>query len=62
MRNWIDYNEKLVRRGEILISDDVLQNLDKELAGMNRKKEGRRCLVPESFMISINRPLRDLRF
>jgi hypothetical protein len=50
MVDWHQYNEKLVRRGEILISDDVLQNWDKELAAMNSKKEGRRFLFPESFM------------
>ena len=50
MYDWHQYNEKLVRRGEILISDDVLQNWDKELAAMNRKKEGRRFVFPESFM------------
>ncbi|MGI0088654.1 MAG: hypothetical protein ACREBI_11960 [Nitrosotalea sp.] len=31
MRNWIDYNEKLVRRDEILISDDVIKSWNKEL-------------------------------
>lgn len=50
MDNWKDYNEKLVRRGEILISYDVMQNWDKELAEMNRDKEGRKFLVPDSFI------------
>lgn len=50
MRNWIDYNEKLVSRGEILISTDVIQNWDKELAEMNHRKEGGKFLFPESFM------------
>lgn len=50
MIDWRQYNEKLVRRGEILISADVLQSWDKELAGMNRKKKGRRFLFPDSFM------------
>ncbi|MGI0069153.1 MAG: IS5 family transposase, partial [Nitrosopumilaceae archaeon] len=44
------YNEKLVRRGEILISYDVMKSWDKELAEMNRKKKGRRFLFPDSFM------------
>lgn len=50
MVDWHQYNEKLVRRGEILISDDVFKNWDKELAAMNQGKEGRRFLFPESFM------------
>jgi hypothetical protein len=50
MRNWTNYNEKWVRRGEIIISKDVIQNWDKELAVMNHKKEGRKFLVPDSFM------------
>ncbi len=50
MINWHQYNEKLVRRGEILISEDVLQGWDKELAVMNRRKQGRKFLVPDSFM------------
>ena len=50
MDNWKDYNEKLVRRGEILISYDIIQNWGKELAVMNHNKEGRKFLVPDSFM------------
>jgi len=50
MINWHQYNEKLVRRGEILISADVLQGWDKELAVMNCRKQGRKFLVPDSFM------------
>jgi hypothetical protein len=50
MHNWKDYNEKLVRRGEILISTDVIHNWDKELAVMNHNKEDRKFLVPDSFM------------
>jgi hypothetical protein len=50
MSNWINYNEKLVRRAEILISGDILQNWDKELAEMNCKKRGRRFAYPNSFM------------
>jgi hypothetical protein len=50
MYNWTNYNEKLVRRGKILISDDVMKSWDKELAEMNCKKQGRKFLFPESFM------------
>jgi hypothetical protein len=50
MYNWNQYNERLVRRGEILISDDCFKNWDKELAEMNCRKQGRKFLFPESFM------------
>ena len=50
MYDWHQYNEKLVRRGEILISDDCFKNWDKELAEMNCRKQGRKFLFPESFM------------
>lgn len=50
MIDWRQYNEKLVKRGEILISDDVFKIWDKELAGMNQKKKGRKFLFPDSFM------------
>ncbi|MDE1767197.1 MAG: IS5 family transposase, partial [Thaumarchaeota archaeon] len=50
MYHWHEYNEKLVRRGEIFISSDVIQNWNKELSEMNRKKEGRKFLFPDSFM------------
>ena len=46
----MNYNERLVRRGEILISKDVVGNWDKELAAMNRGKCGRPYRYPESFM------------
>ena len=50
MYNWNQYNEKLVRRGEIFISSDVMSNWNKELAVMNRNKKGRRYQYPDSFM------------
>ncbi|MHC1583458.1 MAG: IS5/IS1182 family transposase, partial [Methanosarcinales archaeon] len=34
-RNWKEYNEKLVRRGELYISLDFLENWDEELNRMN---------------------------
>jgi hypothetical protein len=37
---WSEYNESLVRRGEILLGFDVIDNWDKELADMNRGKLG----------------------
>lgn len=50
MYNWRDYNKRLVRRGEILISEDILCNWHKELAVMNRNKRGRRYQYPNSFI------------
>ncbi len=50
MVDWHQYNEKLVRRGKILISDDCFKRWDKELAEMNCRKQGRKFLFPESFM------------
>lgn len=44
------YNERLVRRGEIFISNDLINSWNKELAVMNRNKRGRRYLFPDSFM------------
>jgi len=50
-RNWKEYNEQLVRRGEIYISLDFMETWDKELEEMNYKKRGRPYKFPESFMI-----------
>jgi len=49
-RNWREYNEKLVRRGEILISMDFIKNWEKELEEMNKGKKGRPYEYPNSFM------------
>ena len=38
-RNWKEYNEALVRRGEILLDMESLDNWSKELKIMNRGKE-----------------------
>jgi hypothetical protein len=50
MISWNQYNERLVRRGEIFISTDVMNNWNKELAIMNRSKRGRRYQYPDSFI------------
>jgi hypothetical protein len=50
MYSWSQYSEKLVRRGEIIISEDVMKSWNKELAEMNNGKNGRRFLFPDSFM------------
>ena len=50
-RNWKEYNEHLVRRGEILFSIDFLENWDEEIEKMNEGKRGRPYDYPQSFMI-----------
>ncbi|CAD7770355.1 hypothetical protein FHEFKHOI_00790 [Candidatus Methanoperedenaceae archaeon GB50] len=45
-RNWKGYNEKLVRRGELYISLDFLENWDEELNRMNEGKVGRPFRFP----------------
>jgi hypothetical protein len=49
-RNWREYNEKLVRRGEFYISLDFLENWDEEIEEMNRGKVGRPFKFPETFL------------
>lgn len=54
MKWWSDYNESLVRRGEILILGfDIIDNWDKELEEMNRNKMGKRFGFPDSFILAI---------
>lgn len=50
MYDWRIYNERLVRRGEIFISTDIINSWNKELAVMNRGKRGRQYRFPDSFM------------
>jgi len=49
-RNWKKYNKSLVRRGEIMLSFDAMEQWSVELKEMNRGKEGHRYQYPESFM------------
>ena len=49
-RNWAAYNESLVRRGEILLNFDVLDEWNEQLKGMNDGKEGARFRYPEPFI------------
>ena len=49
-RNWKDYNEKLVRRGEVYISLDFLDSWNDELAKMNKGKVGRPFVYPQTFI------------
>ena len=48
--NWKNYNESLVKRGEVLLSFDVIDNWDTELEKMNKGKEGRKFVYPDSFI------------
>ena len=48
--NWNKYNESLVKRGEVLLDFDVIDNWDSELEEMNKDKEGRKFVYPDSFI------------
>ena len=50
---WSEYNEHLVRRGEILLGFDVIDNWDKELEGMNRGKPGEPFHYPDTFVMML---------
>jgi IS5 family transposase len=39
--DWKDVDERLIRRGELILDLDFLEGYDKELEAMNRGKEGR---------------------
>ena len=52
MENWSQYNEKLVRRGEIIMSFDVIENWHKELEVMNHNKRGRKFDYPFIYEIA----------
>jgi hypothetical protein len=49
-RNWKEYNESLVRRGELLFDTDFLSGWSRELVKMNDEKEGARYRYPDSLM------------
>ena len=48
--NWKKYNESLVKRGEILLDFDVIDNWHVELEKMNEGKVGRKFVYPDSFI------------
>jgi len=48
--NWRNYNESLVKRGEVLLDFDVIDNWPTELEKMNQGKEGRKFVYPDSFI------------
>jgi hypothetical protein len=49
-RNWQEYNEALVKRGEMYLTFDFLENWDKDLEKLNRGKLGRKYAYPWSFI------------
>ena len=49
-RDWPWYNEALVRRGEIFLGLDAVEEWEEELEGMNRGKEGARFMFPDGFI------------
>jgi hypothetical protein len=49
-RNWKEYNENLVRRGELYISLDFIESWEEELSNMNNSKVGRPFQYPQTFM------------
>jgi phosphopantetheinyl transferase len=49
-RNWPDYNERLVKRGELYISLGFLESWDDELKRMNEGKRGRPYKFPDPFI------------
>jgi transposase len=48
--NWHVYNESLVRRGEIILDFDVIDNWNNELKNMNEGKEGASYVYPDTFV------------
>ena len=49
-RNWREYNEQLVKRGEYLLALDFVENWDKELASMNAGKVGAPYRFPKTLI------------
>lgn len=49
-RDWKEYNRELVRRGELLLGFDFLENWDRELERMNKGKRGKPFEYPEGFV------------
>ena len=49
-RNWPEYNEQLVVRGEFYLDFDFVKNWDKELKQMNKGKHGGQFKFPKTFI------------
>jgi Transposase DDE domain len=50
---WSEYNESPVRRGEILLGFDFIDNWEKELAEMNNGKLGEPFHYPDTFVMML---------
>jgi hypothetical protein len=50
-RDWREYNEHLVQRGEILLAVESLQGWQEELQEMNQGKNGRPFRYPHSLIL-----------
>jgi hypothetical protein len=48
---WSNYNQSLVRRGEILIGFDAINNWETELKEMNKDKVGEPFRYPDTFLL-----------
>jgi len=48
---WSVYNQSLVRRGEILLGFDIINNWDTELKEMNKDKVGEPFHYPNTFLL-----------
>ncbi len=48
--DWKEYNEKLVRRGELLLDLEFLESWNRDLGVLNRGKEGRPFRYPVGFV------------
>jgi len=48
---WSVYNQSLVRRGEILLGFDIINNWDAELKEMNKDKVGAPFNYPNTFLL-----------
>ena len=67
-RNWREYNNKLVKRGEFYLLADFIAYWNEELEEMNKNKRGSPFEYPQSFIdfaallkISFNQPYRQLK-
>ncbi|RZB29236.1 MAG: hypothetical protein AEth_01378 [Candidatus Argoarchaeum ethanivorans] len=50
-RNWKEYNERLVQRGELYLSLEFVENWDLEIAKMNKNKRGAPFQYPKQFIL-----------
>jgi hypothetical protein len=48
---WSLYNQSLVRRGEILLGFDIINNWDTDLKEMNKDKVGEPFHYPNTFLL-----------